>query len=54
MKEAAALSRVSIGTVLKWIDDGWNGRRLKSFRVGCRRWIFEADLEDFLRAGFRE
>jgi excisionase family DNA binding protein len=46
--QAAEVADVTPKTVLAWINEGIDGRRLKAGRRGKRRIVHRADLEAFL------
>lgn len=50
MSQAAQRIGVSTPTVWRW-KDGVRGRRLSTFLVGARRYVFLDDLEAFVAAG---
>lgn len=54
LSQAAQRAGVPYSTMHGWVINGVRGRKLKSFRVGARIFVFEADLTEFLEAGFAE
>jgi excisionase family DNA binding protein len=46
--QAAEALNVSRPTVDRWLGPGYRGVRLRSVRIGGRRFILRSDLNDFL------
>jgi excisionase family DNA binding protein len=49
LSAVAKLLRVHVGTVHRWVIRGVGGRKLRTVRIGGRRSVMPADLQEFLR-----
>jgi len=49
LHQVAKRLKVHVATVYRWTLQGVRGKRLKSFLIGGRRYVAQADLEHFLR-----
>lgn len=49
-REVAAQLRIHVSTVHRWCLRSVRGRRLKSYLIGGRRWVFLSDLNEFLHS----
>lgn len=48
LREVADSLEVDISSVGRWCRGGVNGRRLRSFMLGGRRFVLRSDLDEFL------
>ncbi len=50
LTEAAQLLAKDLSTIWRWCLRGVRGRKLASFVIGGRRYVYRDDLDDFLAA----
>ena len=50
LNQVAKQLNVHVATCWRWTLHGVRGRRLKTVRIGGRRWVMERDLNAFLEA----